>query len=106
MNIQTTHPDDAVNIAPHLHTVLYEDNKMRILKVIVKPGDHADTHWHPHNTNYVTKGGVLRFTSKDGMSIDMELTEGQVTSSESKVFHAVYNIGDTVIETIQTELKY
>lgn len=37
-------PDDAVTIAPHLHEVIYEDDKMRILKVTVKPGDTADMH--------------------------------------------------------------
>lgn len=106
MNIQESHSDDAVNIAPHLHTVLYEDNKMRILKVTVRPGEHADMHWHPHNTNYVTKGGKLRFTRKDGSTVDVDLFEGQVTSSETEVFHAVDNIGESVVETIQTELKY
>ncbi len=106
MTIQSDHPDDAVNVAPHLHIVIYEDAKVRVLKVIVNPGDHADMHWHPHNINYVTKGGTLRFTRQDGSSVDVELIEGQVTSSEDEVFHAVDNIGDSVVETIQVELKY
>lgn len=106
MNIQDKHQDDAINIAPHLHTVIYEDDKMRILKVTVNPGDHADMHWHPHNTNYVTKGGMLKFTKPDGTTAKVELSEGQVTSSTLEVFHAVDNIGNTVVETIQTELKY
>jgi mannose-6-phosphate isomerase-like protein (cupin superfamily) len=106
MNIHEEHLDDAINIAPHLHTVLYEDEKMRVLKVTVNPGDHADLHWHPHNVNYVTKGGKLRFTRPDGTTSDVELSEGQVTSSETAVSHIVDNIGDTVVETIQTELKY
>lgn len=106
MNIQDSHTDDAVNIAPHLHKVVYEDDKMRVLIVTVEPGDHADMHWHPHNMNYVTKGGKLRFTRKDGSTVDVDLTEGQATSSEVEVYHAVDNVGDTTVQTIQTELKY
>ena len=44
MSIQDKNPNDAVNIAPHIHSVIFEDNKMRVLKVIVKPGDKAAMH--------------------------------------------------------------
>ena len=106
MNIQESHSDDAVNIAPHLHSVLYEDDKMRVLKVVVNPGDTAEMHWHPHNINYVLTGGKLRFNRPDGSSVDVELTDGQVTSATSDSQHAVENIGDTTVETVQVELKY
>jgi mannose-6-phosphate isomerase-like protein (cupin superfamily) len=104
--IQNSHPDDAVNIAPHLHTVIYEDDKMRVLKVTVKPGDMAKMHWHPHNINYVLAAGTLRFVRPDGTSASVELTEGQVTSSQVESLHEVENIGDTTVATIQVELKY
>lgn len=104
MNIQEEHSNDAVNIAPHIHTVAFEDDRMRVLKVTVKPGDKADMHWHPHSINYITASGELRFTKPDGSSADVELTEGQVTSS-GESSHAVENIGDTTVETIQVELK-
>lgn len=106
MNIQDHRSDDALNVAPQLHSVLYEDNKMRILKVSVNPGERAEMHWHPHNANYVIKAGKLRFTAKNDTTTEIELTEGQVTSTVNEVFHAVDNIGDTTVETIQIELKY
>lgn len=106
MNIQEAHPDDAVNIAGHLHTVLYEDDKMRVLKVIVRPGDEAAMHWHPHNMNYVLSGGKLMFTKPDGTSAEVELAAGQVTSSDQESSHGVKNTGDTTVETVQVELKY
>lgn len=105
MNIQDQHTNDAVNIAPHIHTVAFEDDKMRVLKVIVKPGDKAEMHWHPRNINYITASGKLRFTKINGSSADVELNEGQVTSSDESS-HSVENIGDTTVETIQVELKY
>lgn len=105
MNIQDEHTDDAVNIAPHLHTVIFEDDKMRLLKVSVKPGDKAEMHWHPRNINYVLSTGTLRFNRPDGTTVDVDLAKGQVTSSPTENSHAVENIGDTIVETVQVELK-
>lgn len=104
MNIQDKHADDATNIAPHLHKILFEDDKLRILKVTVNPGDAANMHWHPRNINYVLSRGKLRFNKPDGSSVEVDLSEGQITSSPES-FHAVKNIGDTTVETIQVELK-
>ena len=104
MNLSEEHADDAVNVAPHLHKLIFEDHKMRVLKVSVKPGDTAEMHLHPHNINYVITAGRLRFDRPDGSSIEVDLSEGQVTNS-SESSHAVANIGDTLVETVQVELK-
>ncbi len=106
MDIQDEHTDDAINVAPHLHKVIYEDEKMRVLKVRVEPGNVAEMHWHPHNINYVLSAGKLQFNKPDGTSVEVDLTEGQVTSAPSESSHAVKNVGDTTVETIQVELKY
>lgn len=105
MSLQDKHSDDAVNIAPDLHSVIFEDDSMRVLKVTVKPGATAAMHWHPKNINYILSGGTLRFNKPDGSSVDVTLTEGQVTNSEESS-HAVENIGDTTVETVQVELKH
>lgn len=105
MSLQDSHSDDAINIAPHLHEVIYEDDKMRVLKVTVNPGDTADMHWHPHNINYVLQGGVLEFKKPDGTNVEVELVSGQVTSSTQEMQHAVRNSGSSTVETIQVELK-
>jgi oxalate decarboxylase/phosphoglucose isomerase-like protein (cupin superfamily) len=105
MTLQQTHKDDAINIAPDLHTVIYEDDKMRVLKVTVPSGATADMHWHPHNINYVLAGGALEFIKPDGSITNADLSEGQVTSATTDIFHAVKNIGTETVETIQVELK-
>lgn len=104
MNIQDAHSDDAVNIAPHLHKILLEENDIRVLKVTVKPGETAEMHWHPRNINYIISPGTLAFTKEDGSVIEIELAVGQVTSGLAGS-HAVKNIGDTTVETVQVELK-
>ena len=98
------HQDNAVSIAPHIHEVIFENDKLRVLKVKVKPGDQAAMHWHPENINYILQPGKLRFTKPDGAVVDIELETGQVTSSPESS-HAVENIGVTEVQTIQVELK-
>jgi quercetin dioxygenase-like cupin family protein len=106
MSLKDDHNDDAVNIAPDLHTVIYEDDKMRVLKVAVPQGASAEMHWHPHNINYILAGGTLEFTKPDGSVVNVDLNQGQVTSATADSSHAVKNTGNTTVETIQVELKY
>lgn len=105
MSLQDDHADDAINLAPDFHTVIYEDEKMRVLKVVVPPGQKAEMHWHPHNMNYILKSGKLKFTDRQNNSKEVELVEGMTTSSVSEVYHVVENTGDTIVETIQVEQK-
>lgn len=105
MKLEESNKDDAINIAPHLHTVIYEDDRIRVMKVSVKPGDTAEMHWHPHNINYVLEAGKLKFNKQDGSNVEVELSKGQVTSSTVDSYHAVENTGDTLVETVQVEIK-
>lgn len=95
---------DPTIVASHIHTVIFENDKLRVLKVTVKPGDKAAMHWHPEGINYILSGGKLRFTKSDGSIADIELAEGQVTHSSSGS-HAVENIGATEVQTIHVEMK-
>jgi len=104
MNPTEEQANDAIKVAPHIHEVIFENDKMRVLKVIVRPGDKADMHWHPENINYLLAPGKLRFTKPDSTIVEVGLTEGQVTSSTAGS-HAVENIGDTEVQTVQVELK-
>jgi len=104
MNLEKTHPDDAVNIAPDIHTVIFEDDKLRVLKVTVQPGAKAKMHWHPRNINYITGSSKLQFTKPDGSTAKVTFRGGEVTSSPEGS-HAVENVGNTVVCTIQVEMK-
>jgi len=96
--------DDIVKIAPEIHKVLFENDRIRMLKVTVKPGDTVPLHTNPENVNYILQGGTLRFTNPDGSTQDVELTAGQVIPAPVGS-HAVENIGDTEVQTIGVELK-
>ncbi len=104
MATQEESENDAIKIAPHLHAVIFENDKIRVLKVRVSPGDRAEMHWHPENMNYVLSAGKLRFTRADGSSVGVTLNEGQVTFSAAGS-HVVENIGDSEVRTVQVEFK-
>jgi len=98
------HDDDALSIAPEFHKAIFEDGKVRVLEVTVPVGATARMHWHPRNINYIQADGTLRFTREDGTVADVELAVGQVTSSDA-ASHAVENIGDSEVKTMQIEFK-
>ncbi len=102
MTPQEEMANDAVTIAPHVHVTIFENEKIRVLKVGIKPGETAEMHWHPENINYVLSSGKLRITKLDNSSVEVELTEGQVTSSLAGS-HMVENIGETEVKTVQVE---
>lgn len=97
--------EDAVTIAPDLHQIIFENDKIRVLKVTVPPKAKAAMHWHPENINYILAPGKLKFTKPDGSVAEVELDEGQVTASPAAGSHAVENTGDTEVQTIQVEMK-
>lgn len=99
-----TETDDIIAIAPEQHKVLFENDHIRMLKVTVKPGDKVAMHTNPENINYILQPGTLRLINPDGVTMDLELTEGQVIPTPIGT-HAVENIGGTEVQTIGVELK-
>lgn len=97
------HEDDAVGAAGEVHQAIFENDKIRVLKVIMPPGHKTLAHWHPKNMGYVVTAGKLRFTLPTGEIRDADLAKGQVTSGEGS--HSVQNIGDTEVEVLQVEFK-
>src|ERR1044071_4954343 len=96
--------DDIVQIAPESHTVVFENDQIRMLEVTVKPGETVPMHTNPENINYILKPGTLRLINPDGSGMDIELAAGQVIPAPVGR-HAVENVGATEVKTICIELK-
>lgn len=97
------HQDDAVGAAGEIHKAVFENEKVRVLDVVVPVGFKTAMHWHPKNMGYVLAAGKLRFILPDGIIKEVELTDGQVTSGEGS--HIVENIGETEVRVLQVEFK-
>lgn len=95
---------DVMKVAPDSHDVIFEDEKIRVLKFHIKPGQKAEMHSHPKNVSYVLNSGHLRITTPDDIVKEVILTAGQ-TASSGPVSHRVENTGNSEVQTIQIELR-
>jgi hypothetical protein len=107
-------PDDldAVRAAPGFHTVLFEDERVRVLEGVVRPGETVPVHTH-------CWGGVLYVLgSSDFVRRDPEgnvLADTRVSASAPVVGtagwgapltpHTFENVGGTDFHTLTVEMK-
>lgn len=95
---------DAVTIAPHVHTIILENEKVRVLRALLKPGDAAAMHNHPNYILTVIHGGTMRMTNEKGEANMLDLKTGDSLFFEA-LSHAAENIGNTTVEMVLVELK-
>jgi len=95
---------DVVKVAADSHTVLLENDQVRVLKVIMKPGQKAPMHSHPHNVGYYLTDARVKITLPDGKTQERDLKAGTSAWNEATT-HEAENIGSTELQEIQIELK-
>lgn len=100
---------DAVVAAPEAHTVLHEDETVRVLRVVLKPGRREPHHTHKWPSIFILlrDAPVRYYDASDQLKFE---TDGstQPWSTEwmaPEALHAVENIGNEAIEAIRIELK-
>jgi quercetin dioxygenase-like cupin family protein len=98
-----TAQDPAVVNASTIHVKL-ENNRVRVLEAILKPGDQEQLHSHPAYVIYVIAGGKTRSHMPDGKAREQELKTGDVIYRDP-LTHWAENIGTTTIHLILVELK-
>jgi len=95
---------DVMKVAPDSHTVLLENDQVRVLSVHMKPGQKAPMHSHPHNVAYFLKDAKVKITLPNGKTEERNIKAGSSSWSEATT-HEAENIGTTELEEIQIELK-
>jgi quercetin dioxygenase-like cupin family protein len=100
---EATMSHDPVTTNPDLYSVLFENDRVRVLEYIDKPGDRTTPHRHPDSVMY-TLGSFRRRLSQNGRQVDVELSPGQVRWVSAQE-HSGENIGDTGSHSIFVELK-
>ena len=95
---------DAVKVAPKTYSVVFENDQVRVLRVVVAPGDKTPMHEHPANVVIPLTTAVVRFTLPDGTTLEPKMTPGTPVWSPAGQ-HAGENLGNTQIEAIIVELK-
>jgi beta-alanine degradation protein BauB len=84
--------------------VKLENNRVRVLEAVIKPGDKEQLHSHPAYVIHVLAGGRVRSHATDGKATEYELVTGE-TLYRDPVTHWAENIGTTTIHLILVELK-
>jgi len=95
---------DLVKVAPKNCKVLLDNDQVRVVRVVLKPGEKLPMHSHPNNVVYSLSGGKAKYTLADGKTEERELKAGQTTWSEA-VSHSTENSGTTESRSLVFELK-
>jgi len=95
---------DPAEVAPNVYSVLFENDRVRLLEVRLRPGDGSARHSHPDHLVYALEGGKVRLTSPDGESAEVDVSAGDVMWREAEV-HSTGNTGTTELRALFFELK-
>lgn len=98
-----SHADDALSLAANVHKLLLENEKVRVLEILIHPGEKTAMHWHPESIVYVLSAAHVRYTTPAEVT-ERELREGDILEFP-ELIHTAENIGQTVLKAILVELK-
>jgi len=95
---------DPVAVAPGQYKVEFEDDAVRVLRVVYGPGEKSAMHEHPDSVAVYVTGGRIRITLPDGRVGEPRVPPG-ATMRHAAGGHAIENIGDAPFELVLVELK-
>jgi len=96
--------DYAAKVAPHVYKVLFENERARLLEVIMQPGASTEMHSHPDNLIYLLSDGKVTFTAPSGETADLGLSAGGLVWMDATE-HATDNVGGTTVHALMFEPK-
>ena len=94
---------DPVVTNPQFYRVIFENERVRVLEYLDRPGDETAPHRHPDSVMF-TLTAFQRRLSTGGHSVDVDLPEGVARWLPAQE-HSGANIGETATHTIFVELK-
>lgn len=94
---------DPVETNPDHYTVVFENERVRVLEYTDQPGDRTTPHEHPDSVMH-TLSTFRRRLYSGGRQRDVEIPAGTTTWLPAQQ-HSGHNIGDTPTQVIFVELK-
>lgn len=95
---------DPVKVDPQYHTVLFENERVRVLRTVLEPHIKSPMHEHPHYVVVYLTELHTTMTLGDGRTVDNPRRPGEVAWRDATK-HATENIGERAAVEIQIELK-
>lgn len=101
---------DALIASPEHHSLLFENDHVRVLDVRIEPGETTAVHTHcwPGVLHIVSRSDFVRRSDKGEITLD---TRGMPQSDQDIVWtdplspHSLENVGDRSIHIIAVEIK-
>jgi beta-alanine degradation protein BauB len=94
---------DPVATNPDHYRVVFENDRVRVLEYLDRPGDRTSPHEHPDSVMY-TLSSFRRRLYANGAERDVEMPAGATNWLPAQQ-HAGHNIGDTDTHVMFVELK-
>jgi hypothetical protein len=94
---------DPATSNPDLYKVIFENERVRVLEYIDRPGESTTPHLHPDSVMYTLSSFKRRLISS-GREVNVEIGTGSVRWLDAQE-HSGLNIGDTETHVIFVELK-
>lgn len=95
---------DLTKVMPNDVKVIVDNDQVRVLEVIHKPGAKEPMHSHPVYVAVFLSATRLKVTTPGGKTVEKDRKAGEVYFSEA-VTHAVENVGTADQHVIVIELK-
>jgi quercetin dioxygenase-like cupin family protein len=96
---------DVMISASKTYKLLLENERVRVMEVVLKPGEKAPMHNHPNDhVVYVVNDAKLRLDFPDGKSAEFDLKSGQAVMIDAGP-HETTNVGSTLGRNVVVEIK-
>jgi quercetin dioxygenase-like cupin family protein len=100
----TTKGPDPAKVASHVYKKLMENKLVRVFEIRFKPGDEAETHWHPNHLVVVLEAGTLEVRPLKGPVQKISAKAGDVAWMDTG-HHSAVNKGNVDLHALVIELK-
>lgn len=91
--------------SPQHYQKLLENEQVLVLKMVLKPGETDNWHYHNNETVYFEQGGTLRIATPNSPDIQVEVPNGHVMWHQAWQ-HQVSNLGNNDVVAIIVEAKH
>lgn len=98
--------DTLFPILTDAHVVLIDNSRVRVNRLVLKPGESSKVHTHPmHGLGILLYDSKIEITSPGSAVRVLELMAGDFAWQNAGTTHMIKNIGSTVFEVIDIEFK-
>jgi quercetin dioxygenase-like cupin family protein len=95
---------DPTVVDPEHYTAEFENERVRILRIVSGPGEESPMHHHPESVAVFLTDGQVQMTLPDGSAEEMAVPVGSAVYSGAEE-HQPKNIADVPLEVVEIELK-